>query len=149
MPSVPEELKSVDNTFGSVFESGKTEANSSDEKSETPPLVEASTESAGEQKIEGDTGQLSEILRKTQSTLSVTSGSTHIDTENDARNISLLGDVEGQVTRLLDLVTQKGVPHAVTVARKLKNYYVLDRMHDDLVDKFYQGLVDRGVIEKE
>ncbi|MDQ5901978.1 MAG: hypothetical protein QG606_194, partial [Patescibacteria group bacterium] len=76
-----------------------------------------------------------------------TSGATGSATD-DARNLSLLADVESQVTRLLDLATQKGIPHAVHVAQKLKNYYVLDRMHDEMVDKFYQGLVEKGLVEK-
>lgn len=148
MPSVPEELKSGDNTFGSVFESGEV-GNRLAERSGEDLSPEAGMERSGEQGAEKGPGKLTEILQKTQSVSAVAAVAHDDDTEHDARNISLLSDVEGQVTRLLDLVTQKGISHAVTVARKMKNYYILDRMHDDLVDKFYQGLVDRGVIEKE
>lgn len=70
-------------------------------------------------------------------------------TDDDARNLSLLADIESQTTRLIDLATQKGLSHAVEVAQKMKNYYLLDQMHDTLVDKFYQGLVDKGLIERE
>jgi hypothetical protein len=33
--------------------------------------------------------------------------------------------------------------------RRMKNYYLLDRMHDEMVDKFYQGLVEKGLTGKD
>ncbi len=107
----------------------------------------AEGESNSENTQEIAPNQLNEILSKAGPVLGA-SGSTGSATD-DARNLSLLSDVESQVTRLLDLATQKGVPHAVHVAQKLKNYYLLDRMHDEMVGKFYQGLVEKGLVEKE
>lgn len=142
-----EEPKLGDNTFGSVLESGKNETTSSGEMGGTEQLSETQTEQEVEGEGESEPKTLAGILQRAGTAPLVTSPQN--DARDDARNLSLLNDMESQVTRLLDLVTQKGVPHAVQVARKLKNYYLLDRMHDELVDKFYQGLVERGVIPKE
>lgn len=93
----------------------------------------------------------SEILSKVAPT---TSGSKSDDDANgdvvlDAKHIGALSDEESKVQKLLDLASTKGVVHAVKVARSLKDYYALDRMHDELSGKLYQGLLDKGMIEKE
>lgn len=67
----------------------------------------------------------------------------------DAKSLGDMTDEEGKVQRLVDLAQTKGVEHAVKVARSLGDYYVLDRMHDELAGKFYDGLVEKGLIEKE
>lgn len=67
----------------------------------------------------------------------------------DAQSISVIIDEESKIQKLLDLASVKGVSHAVHVARKLNDFYALDRMHDELAGKFYTGLVERGLIEKE
>jgi hypothetical protein len=67
----------------------------------------------------------------------------------DAKHISALTDEASKVQKLLDLAQTKGVVHAVKVARSLKDYYALDMMHDELSDKLYQGLLEKGLIEKE
>ncbi len=143
-----EDLKSSDNTFGAVFEAAKTESLSA-----SLPSVEAhpgmSQEPLIERQGESEAGKLSEILQKSSATSGQIGAAIRDDAHDDARNLSLLGDTESQVTRLLDLVMQKGILHGVNVARKMKNYYLLDRMHDELVDKFYQGLVEKGMIERD
>ncbi len=111
------------------------------------PSVGAESERGTEWKREKETNQFAEILNKAVPVLG-TAGSAGNATD-DARNLSLLADIESQVTRLLDLATQKGIPHAVHVAQKMKNYYLLDRMHDEMVDKFYQGLVEKGLVGKD
>ncbi len=75
--------------------------------------------------------------------------STDDTIRTDAKSIGELTDEEGKVQKLLDLAAAKGVLHAVRVARSLGDYYALDRMHDDLADKLYDGLVARGLLEKE
>lgn len=144
-----EDLKSGDNTFGTVFEAAKSEPVSMPLPSTEAPLVGESQESSAEQPGESEAGKLSEILKKSSAASGQIGAVMRDDAHDDARNLSLLGDTESQVTRLLDLVMQKGILHGVNVARKMKNYYLLDRMHDELVDKFYQGLVEKGMIERE
>ncbi len=67
----------------------------------------------------------------------------------DAKHIGAMTDEESKVQKLLDLAGTKGVIHAVKVARSLKDFYALDRMHDELAGKFYEGLLEKGMIEKE
>jgi hypothetical protein len=67
----------------------------------------------------------------------------------DAKSLNDMTDEEGKVQKLLDLAQMKGVEHAVRVARSLGDYYVLDRMHDELAEKFYDGLVEKGLIGGE
>ena len=144
-----EDLKSGDNTFGTVLETAPAESDSASAPQIEVGLVESVPEQVVELKGEAETGKLSEILQKTALVSAQASAAMRDDVHDDARNLSLFGDTESQVTRLLDLVMQKGVLHGVNVARKMKNYYLLDRMHDELVDKFYQGLVEKGMIERE
>jgi hypothetical protein len=103
---------------------------------------EKTPEETGEQKAH----QLAEILSQARPSLGASSASG--SATDDARNLSLLADVESQVTRLLDLAINKGIPHAVHVAEKMKSYYLLDRMHDEMIEKFYQGLAEKGLVKK-
>jgi hypothetical protein len=64
----------------------------------------------------------------------------------DAQSVSLQVDADSKVTQLTDLAVTKGVIHAVKVARKLEDFYVLDRMHDDLANKLYESLKAKGLI---
>jgi hypothetical protein len=86
---------------------------------------------------------LSKIAPATPAAVSV---SDHVA---DAKSLSEMTDEESKVQKLLDLASTKGVVHAVKVAQSLGDYYALDRMHDELSYKLYQGLLERGLIEKE
>jgi hypothetical protein len=66
----------------------------------------------------------------------------------DAKHIAALEDVQAQVGQLLQLAEVKGVVYAVQVARKL-DFYVLDQVHDQLANHFYEKLVSQGMIERE
>lgn len=90
-----------------------------------------------------------EILSQVIPKGNVTSGDDDAVIVLDAKHIGALTDEESKVQKLLDLASAKGVAHAVKVARSLRDYYALDRMHDELADKLYQGLLDKGLIEKE
>ncbi len=90
-----------------------------------------------------------EILSQVTPKGNVTSGDDDAVIVLDAKHIGALTDEESKVQKLLDLASAKGVAHAVKVARSLRDYYALDRMHDELADKLYQGLLDKGLIEKE
>lgn len=143
---MPEELRPIGElSDGNILPRENAEGGSLVQEKENAS-ENTESESNPENKQEAESNQLTEILSKAGPVLG-TSGATSSATD-DARNLSLLADVESQVSRLLDLATQKGIPHAVHVAQKLKNYYVLDRMHDEMVDKFYQGLVEKGLVEK-
>lgn len=142
MPTLPEE--SIASTPEMLPEKKETTA----EESPLVPVVEKLTEH--ETAREKTSERYNEILSK----VTPTSGSKSDDDGNgdiilDAKHIGALTDEESKVQKLLDLASTKGVAHAVKVARSLKDYYALDRMHDELAGKLYQGLLDKGLIEKE
>lgn len=54
-----------------------------------------------------------------------------------------------QVKHLVDLALDKGVTYAVKVAKKTDDLYVLDRLHDTLVEEdLHQTLVKKGLINE-
>lgn len=114
---------------------------------------EAREFSAGpESKAEGATerieGKYNEILSKvTPQTTGVSQSSD--DHLLDAKNISATVDEESKIQKLVDLAEARGVVYAVKVARSLQDYYALDRMHDELVDRLYDGLLAKGLIRKD
>lgn len=127
---------------------------------ESPPEKPGSSEGsieifpAGEKEIAPEGGQerlegkYNEILSKV-TPVGSTPASTDEDAALDAKSIGGTVDEESKIQKLLDLAGTKGVAHAVKVARSLKDYYVLDRMHDELVDKLYEGLLAKGLISKD
>ena len=54
---------------------------------------------------------------------------------------------EKQVYLLTELAFDKGIPHAIEVARRLDNPYLLDEFHDALVDELYNKLVETGKLK--
>ncbi len=67
----------------------------------------------------------------------------------DASSLHQQTDRESQITRLIDLAMTKGVVHAVKVAQKAEDYYVLDQLHDRLLaDELHEALISNGLIEK-
>lgn len=55
---------------------------------------------------------------------------------------------ERQIKLLTDLAFEKGVSHAIEVARSLDNPYLLDEFHDALVDELYNKLVETGKLKQ-
>lgn len=58
-------------------------------------------------------------------------------------------DIDNQVKNLCELAFQKGVGEAIKAAQELNNPYVLDELHDALVDNLYDRLIGEKKIEKE
>ncbi len=85
--------------------------------------------------------------------LSRVSTTTASDDTQVAEDVVALGEfavsAEAAVTRLVSLAETKGVVHAVAVAKKLGDYYVLDVMHDELADKLYEALLAKGLVQAE
>ncbi len=66
---------------------------------------------------------------------------------SDAQRVSEKTDAESQIQTLVDLALNKGVTHAVRVARHLDDNYVLDKLHDSLLtDKLHKVLQEKGMI---
>ncbi|NTW13703.1 MAG: hypothetical protein HGA31_01595 [Candidatus Moranbacteria bacterium] len=90
----------------------------------------------------------SEILTKVTPQVKISTVSGDDQTvASDAQAVFSEMDIEARVTRLLSLAETKGPEHAVKVAIKLNDFYVLDRMHDEMAEKFYDALVAKGVIK--
>ncbi|MEI6650316.1 MAG: hypothetical protein WCL23_02655 [Candidatus Moraniibacteriota bacterium] len=105
-------------------------------------------ESAPEQSRERAGERYSEILSKVtpqQPVQTVTDDDHGVGL--DAQSVYSETDVEARVTKLLSLVETKGPEYAVRVAIKLNDFYVLDRMHDEMAVRFYDALVAKGVIK--
>jgi hypothetical protein len=71
------------------------------------------------------------------------------DVHADAEGVSQATDAASRVTQLVELAQVKGVAHAVEVARKMNDLYVLDTMHDELADRLYEALKAKGLIQGE
>lgn len=116
-----------------------------DRRSEIGPLE--SLENVSEKVVEGTGERYREILSKTaaQQGSAVTTADSAV-IEVDAKAIYDETDAEARVAKLVSLAEAKGVEHAVRVAQKLNDFYVLDRMHDELSGKFYDALKAKGLI---
>lgn len=138
-----------------VLETGNSE------KIETPPekqdgvaavsqetLATQDKEASVEKKSEQLEGKYQEILSKTPPSV-IAPVHSDKDITSDAQTISTIVDEESKIQKLLDLASTKGVVYAVKVARKLDDYYALDVMRDTLADKLYEGLLSRGLIQKD
>ena len=55
---------------------------------------------------------------------------------------------ERQIQLLTDLAFEKGIPHAIEVAKRLENPYLLDEFHDALVDELYNKLIEEGKLKQ-
>ena len=68
------------------------------------------------------------------------------DIHTDAEKLGQVIDTTSQVNQLVELAQIKGVAHAVAVARKLNDLYVLDTMHDEMADRLYDAFKAKGLI---
>lgn len=90
--------------------------------------------------------QYAKILSKISGTVSPANTDA---TTADAAAFDGITDAQSTITRLVGLAETKGVAHAVAVAQKLGDYYVLDVMHDQLADKLYEALLAKGLVRAE
>lgn len=119
----------------------ETPATSSPESVPTPE-----TESVPESALDRAGEQYQKILTQASSAKSTT---TDDEVNQDVEVVGALEEAEKQVHTLVELAQVKGVAHAVRVARRMNDLYVLDTMHDELADKLYEGLLAKGLITKE
>ncbi len=70
------------------------------------------------------------------------------EVKSDAETASQKTDAESQVQHLIDLALNKGVVHAVKVAKHLEDNYALDMFHDKLLaEEFHKALKEKGIIK--
>jgi hypothetical protein len=89
-------------------------------------------------------GQEKEILREREQQASVeelqkeiekvsASGAGPVTRQGDVQIKNL--DINGKIARLLDLAQEKGVDFAINVAKGLEDPYLLDILHDKIIEK--------------
>lgn len=66
-------------------------------------------------------------------------------TRDEADEISKF-EPSQQVGALLNLVFEKGLPQALSVAKALNNPAILDEFHDILVDRYYEMLIEKKIV---
>lgn len=139
-----EPINKEDLELGSKF--GKVEPEKGgEEKKEDLPKLE--NEPAKETVSAEKDSAYDKILSKVQSPKGENSHQNEI--EDDAKKVSQKQDSESQIQHLVDVALNKGVVHAVKVARHLEDNYVLDMFHDRLLaDEFHDALVKRGLIKE-
>mgnify|MGYP006877896640 CR=1 FL=1 len=76
-------------------------------------------------------------------------GTDDAQVKDDAQVAGQAMDMESRVNNLVDIAMQKGVMHAVKVAKHLDDNYVLDELHDRMVaDELHDALMKKGLIEE-
>lgn len=122
------------------IESDKGEAPKS-ESEKAPSLVFERKEGAAEKEE-----SYSKILSKIKAQAPAADDAT---VTGDAQAVSEEDNVEAKINSLVNLAMQKGIPHAVKVARHLEDNYVLDEMHDRLLaDELHDALVAKGLLKE-
>jgi len=84
------------------------------------------------------------------------SSSSAVSSEEDevlnknVQGVAELDKIEDQIQKLTEIATQDGLKMALKVARTLNSNYVLDKMHDRLIDEeeLREVLINKGFIEK-
>ena len=113
---------------------------SEETKNETTPVFEESSEQATEKVNEKYAAILS------TSAAPVSTQPIAAEVHSDAAVVNQATDAQSRVNQLVELAQVKGVAHAVEVAKKMNDLYVLDTMHDELADKFYEALKAKGLV---
>lgn len=82
--------------------------------------------------------------------LSTSSGVGDIPSPSDISSNLRQSDpeTEKKLEELVNIALDKGVAMAVILARRTSNAYLIDRLHDQLVDKFYSELIKQGKIKE-
>lgn len=87
-----------------------------------------------------------EIKNYFQEITKTPSFSSSTKVRDEAKEIEKFSKPE-QIGALISLVFEKGLKYAVGVAKNLNNPAILDEFHDTLVDRYYQILIEKNVIE--
>ncbi len=65
-----------------------------------------------------------------------------------AEDVSKIQDAEDQINKLVELATHEKPETAIKVAKRLDSNYVMDKVHDELVeDQVYKILVEKGLLK--
>ncbi len=101
------------------------------------PLM--TSEQTVERVVEQKNERVSELLQKIDTHTASLQTTSQTQITDDAAHLATI-DEEERVTKLLSLADTKGVIHAVSVARKLEDFYALDTLRDTLIERFHEKL---------
>lgn len=74
---------------------------------------------------------------------------TDDDVIADANSANTGIDAESKIGNLIKIAENKGIPHAVKVARHMEDNYILDEFHDRmLAEELHDALVTKGMIKE-
>ncbi|HHH12530.1 MAG TPA: hypothetical protein ENJ77_01485 [Candidatus Moranbacteria bacterium] len=113
--------------------------------------VQGAQDRGKEKSIEGAAerdGAYGRILQKVQASDDDKDADKHLHTvAADARAGARHLDEKAQIKHLVDTAMQKGVVHAVRVARRMEDYHILDTFHDKmLAEELHNALEKKGLI---
>jgi hypothetical protein len=117
------------------------------EEKEAAPFPDIEKESPKETIAAEKDDSYGKILAKVQT--QTDEDTSQEDVASDAQMVAQKTDAETQIQQLVDVAQQKGVFHAVKVARHMEDNYVLDSFHDRLLsDELHDALVQKGMIKE-
>ncbi len=71
------------------------------------------------------------------------------DVATDAVSANAGIDAESKIGNLITIAENKGIPHAVNVARHMEDNYILDEFHDRMLgEELHNALVAKGMIKE-
>ena len=116
-------------------------------KKENVPLYDVEKEAPQEISAGEKDNAYNKILSKVQAPSDDNTDQDEV--ANDAKEGAQKMDAETQIQHLIDIAQQKGVVHAVKVARHMEDNYILDTFHDKmLADELHDALVKKGMIKE-
>jgi ribosomal protein S8E len=66
-----------------------------------------------------------------------------------AKDIASFENPEDQITKIVELASKKDPYFAIKVARHIDNNYILDRVHDGLIEsQVREALIEKGLLEE-
>lgn len=108
--------------------------------------------SAPEQRIERKEGAMEKEAAYSKILSKLPAQSQKVQTDDvatDATSANTGIDAESKIGNLIKIAENKGIPHAVNVARHMEDNYVLDEFHDRMLgEELHNALVAKGMIKE-
>ncbi|MCK4805737.1 MAG: hypothetical protein KAS91_00935 [Candidatus Pacebacteria bacterium] len=71
---------------------------------------------------------------------------SQIVSQTDESSDSIIEEANIKLSELIDIAVEESIPKAVSTALKSGNAFLIDKLRDSLVDKYYQVLKDKKLI---
>ncbi len=70
-----------------------------------------------------------------------------IEIQQEVKRIEPM-EKRGRLEELKRIAVEEGLAKSVSIARKIKDPYLLDELHDSLIDELKEGLKEEGILEE-